>query len=157
MYNEYTIILNTFQQRIGITGSTLALGEDISYYNLVTCHSPRWNIYSEEENGIVEECFNKRAYFRRQLIQSMPKVIILFGKRVMRAFVRFFKDIFDQVNIPDASQTSITILQNNNYVVTIDGNRIRVIFPPHPTGARPYYMNTDSLNRMVHLARIESQ
>jgi predicted flap endonuclease-1-like 5' DNA nuclease len=149
MYNEYNTILNAFQQRIGIAGSNLELGEDVSYYNFVACHSPRWNMESDEEDGIVQECFHDRAYFRRQLKQSMPKVIILFGKAIMKAIVGFFGNDFDQTNIPDPNQLFSTILQNNNYIMTIDGNRIRVIFSPHPTGARSYYVNSGALDRIV--------
>jgi len=155
MYNEYNTILNTFQQRIGIAGSNLELGEDVSYYNFVACHSPRWDMEPDEEDGIVQECFHKRAYFRRQLTQSMPKVIILFGKPIMEAFVGFFENDFNQANIPDSNQSFTTILQNNNYIMTIDTNRIRVIFSPHPTGARPYYINTGALDHIVEALKEE--
>jgi hypothetical protein len=149
MYNEYEKILQTFEVKIGITGSELSLAEDVSYYNFVACHSPRWNMGSEEEEGIVKECFLLRQFFLKQLRQSAPRVIILFGKAIMKSFVEFFRDDFDAVNIPDPTQPYSAILANNNYNMHLEGKRIRVIFSPHPTGARPMYLNLGALNKIV--------
>lgn len=134
MYREYDKLLKAFQQRTGITGAGLSLGEDVSYYNFVACHSPRWDMDEETERGIIQECYYLRRFFLRQLVQSMPKVVLIFGKAVMKSFVANFHNAFDKENIPDASQNYSEILGNNNYVMKIGRERVRVIFSPHPTG-----------------------
>jgi len=149
MYKEYDKILKTLQEKIGIADSELSLGEDVSYYNFVACHSPRWNMDKETENGIVSECYIKRRFFPRQLIQSMPKVIILFGKAIMTSFVKSFHDTFEENNIPNPTKSYSDILSKNNYVMRIGGERIRVIFSPHPTGARPWYVKLNAITKIV--------
>jgi len=149
MYKEYEKILKTLQEKMGITDSKLSLGEDVSYYNFVVCHSPRWNMEKETEIGIISECYTKRRFFPRQLIQSMPKVIILFGKAIMTSFIKSFHDAFEENNIPDPTKSYSDILSRNNYVMRIGGERIRVIFSPHPTGARPWYVKLNALTKIV--------
>ena len=150
MYEEYDEILKALEEKMNITDSQLSLGEDVSYYNFVVCHSPRWDMDPETEEGIIEECFIKRTYFLRQLIQSMPKVVILFGKPILRAFVKRFHDAFEQDSIPDPDESYSAILSKNNYVMRIGGERIRVIFSPHPTGGGGrWYKELDALTRIV--------
>lgn len=149
MYLEYDKLLKAFQQRIGITGASLSLGEDVSYYNFVACHSPRWDMDQETETGIVQECYYLRRFFLGQLVQSMPKVVMIFGKAVMRSFVANFYNAFDKDNVPDPGQIYSDILQNNNYVMRIGGERVRVIFSPHPTGARPWYVRLGAEEKIV--------
>jgi hypothetical protein len=139
MYKEYENILKTFETNIGIADGNLALGEDVSYYNFVACHSPKWDMNSSEEEGIIAECFLKRKFFVKQLKQSAPKVLILFGKPIMESFVEFFRETFDETNIPDPDQTYQKILNNNNYYMNLDGELIRVIFSPHASGAPLYH------------------
>jgi len=149
MYLEYDKLLRAFQQRIGITGAGLSLGEDVSYYNFVACHSPRWDMDTETEEGIVQECYYLRRFFLRQLVQSMPRVLMIFGKAVMKSFVANFLNAFDKDNVPDPSQNYSVILQNNDYVMKIGGERVRVIFSPHPTGARPWYVRLGAEEKIV--------
>ncbi len=149
MYLEYDKILKALQERMGVADSELCLGEDVSYYNFVACHSPRWDMDSETEKGIVGECYHKRQFFLKQLAQSMPKVIILFGKPVMKAFVANFSNAFEGDNIPNPEETYSEILSKNNFVMRIGEEKARVIFSPHPTGARPWYVRLDALTKIV--------
>ena len=149
MYREYEKILNSFASRIGVTDSKLCLGEDVSYYNFVACHSPRWDMDTKTEEGIIQECYHSRRFFLKQLIQSMPRVIMIFGKPVMRSFVKNFYNMFETDNVPDPDETYSVILSKNNYVMRIGGERVRVIFSPHPTGARPWYVRLDALTKIV--------
>lgn len=128
-------------------GSEFCLGEDVSYYNFVACHSPRWDMDPETEDGIIGECYHKRQFFLKQLAQSMPKVIIIFGKPVMEAFVANF---YEEGKRPDPKETYETILSKNNFVMRIGKEeKARVIFSPHPTGARPWYVRLDALTKIV--------
>jgi predicted flap endonuclease-1-like 5' DNA nuclease len=149
MYNEYKTILEAFADTIGITASDLSLGEDVSYYNFVACHSPRWDMDSETEEGIIEECFRTRQYFLNQLRQSGPKIIILFGKAIMKSFVNFFRDNFDPANIPDPKKTYPAILATNDYAMNLNGKRIRVVFSSHPTGNPGYYSGIGARDKIV--------
>jgi len=149
MYDEYDRILQAFQARVGIEGAGLCLAEDVSYYNFVACHSPRWDMDSETERGIVDECFRNRQFFPRQFIQSSPSVVIIFGKAVMAKFVELFRENFDPANIPDAGMTYPEILANNDYVMDLEGRRVRVIFSSHPTGNRPYYLKIGAMEKIV--------
>ncbi len=149
MYLEYDRLLKAFQERIGITGAGLSLAEDVSYYNFVACHSPRWDMEKEIETGIIQECYHLRRFFLRQLVQSMPKVVLIFGKAVMKSFVANFYNAFEKKNIPDPSQRYSEILRNNNYVMKIGRERVRVIFSPHPTGARPWYVRLGAEEKIV--------
>jgi len=149
MYKEYDKILKALQEKMNITDSKLSLGEDVSYYNFVACHSPRWDMDKETEKGIIDECYIKRQFFLKQFTQNMPKIVILFGKPVMRSFVANFYDAFDENNIPDPEETYREILSKNNYTMKIGGERIRVIFSPHPTGAPYWYRELDAQNKIV--------
>ncbi|UZE92552.1 MAG: DUF4332 domain-containing protein [Methanosarcinales archaeon] len=149
MYREYEKILHALQERMGITDSELSLGEDVSYYNFVACHSPRWNMDRETEKGIIGECYHKRSFFLKQFVQSMPKVVILFGKAIMKSFVANFYGAFDENNIPDPTETYRDVLSKNNYTMRIGGETIRVIFSPHPTGAFGLYLELDARNKIV--------
>lgn len=149
MYNEYKDILDGFQVAAGIADADLKLGEDVSYYNFVACHSPRWNMPSAEEEGIIQECFRHRQYFLRQLRQSSPQVVIIFGKPIMRQFAAFFRDHFDPVHLPDPNASYTAIMADNNYVMHLENQRIRVIFSSHPTGNRAYYQQINARDKIV--------
>ena len=102
-----------------------------------------------KEQGIIKECFRTRQYFLRQLRQSNPKAIIIFGKPIMEQFVAFFRDSFDPANIPNPGDSYTTIMANNNYSMKLEGNTIRVIFSSHPTGNRAYYQNIGARDKIV--------
>jgi hypothetical protein len=149
MYQKYDEILKALQERMNIADSELCLGEDVSYYNFVACHSPRWDMDEDTEKGIIDECYIKRQYFLKQFKQSRAKIVILFGKPVMRSFVQNFYDSFDEDNIPDPDETYREILNKNNYAMKIGGERIRVVFSPHPTGAPYWYQELEAQNKIL--------
>lgn len=148
MYLEYKKILDAFSKRKNIANSNLKLGEDISYYNFVACHSPKWNMSTETECEIVNECFHNRQLFLRQLRQSAPAFIIIFSKLVMRKFVEVFKNDFEQDNIPNPNQTYSLILKHH-YNLNLDGRLIRVVFSPHPTGSLYWYIRYEAQTKIV--------
>ena len=67
----------------------------------------------------------------------------------MEQFVAFFRDSFDQANIPNPNDTYTNIMANNNYLMELEGNTIRVIFSSHPTGNRAYYQNIGARDKIV--------
>jgi len=150
MYTSYKGILELFKKEAGFRGANLVLGEDISYYNMIACGSPKWQTRIEEEGGIpdekirkglVNECFNKRKYLKRQIIQSNPKVIILFGQPIADAFMTEFDKYFIgrlPYRIPKPGSRISDLIKQNNFVIEFGGNRIRVIFSPHATGSFIY-------------------
>ncbi len=149
MYKKYEDILNSFQKKIGIEYSRFSLGEDVSYYNFVACHSPRWNMNKDTESGIIGECFYIRQFFIRQFRQSAPNVVIIFGKTVMQKFVEFFRNDFIENKIPDTTKSFKKILYDNDYVLNLDGKDIRIIFAPHPTGSNYWYLEFNAKNIIV--------
>lgn len=104
---------------------------------------------SAEEEGIIQECFRHRQYFLRQLRQSGPNVVIIFGKPIMRQFTAFFRDHFEPANPPDPDAPYTTIMANNDYVMNLENQRIRVIFSSHPTGNRAYYQQIGARGKIV--------
>jgi hypothetical protein len=149
MYKKYEEILRSFQKEIGLMDVNLSLGEDVSYYNFVACHSPRWNMERDIENGIVNECFHTRQFFLRQFRQSAPRVVIIFGKIVMIKFIEFFKNDFIKNKMPDITSSFSQILKKNDYVLQLDGNRIRIIFSPHPTGSIYWYIKYNAKKKII--------
>jgi cytosine/adenosine deaminase-related metal-dependent hydrolase len=99
MYNQYQRLLDGLAERQGWEGHRLAVGEDIAYANMVACPSTRWVITPNRDDpampvmgrprarGIVSECFVERRYFLRQLVQSLPAVILVFSQTTAREFI----------------------------------------------------------------------
>jgi hypothetical protein len=148
MYKGYHKILTAFQDRVGLTETRLALGEDVSYYNFVACHSPGWDMSEDIEEGIIKECFITRQFFLRQFRQSSPAVVIIFSKKVMERFLQMFKDQFTNPGYPDATVTYKTIL-DYKYIMNLSGRRVRVVFAPHPTGSLYWYLKFRAQEKIV--------
>ena len=93
---------------------------------------------TDEKDGIVQECFFKRKYFIRQLIQSLPKVIMIFSQSSANAFISSFADAFTEGN--PAPKEPIEKLLERKIVLKLGtlpkGETLsaRVIFAPHITG-----------------------
>jgi len=155
MYVKYDAILTAFKNAINVQDADLSLGDDVSYYNFVVCHSPGWNMDSATEKGIVEECFDNRGFFRKQFEQSMPKAVIIFGKAIMKKFVAKYREEFDPNNVPDPNDNYANILANNKYVMTLKGKRIRVIFSPHPQAISGVYYSLNAQDRIVDALKEE--
>lgn len=148
MYREYEDILENFKEAVGLGDTDLSLGEDVSYYNFVACHSPGWDADADTERGIVEECFHDRRYFLRQFAQSRPKVVVVFAKPVMERFVEFFADAFVG-DPPDPATPYRELLDRNDFLLDVDGDVVRAVFAPHPTGAAPWYIRLEGKRRVV--------
>ncbi|MDD5156295.1 MAG: HEAT repeat domain-containing protein, partial [Candidatus Omnitrophica bacterium] len=146
MYTAYRDILQLFGKKAGFSKAKMELGEDVSYYNMIACGSPKWATGIEEEggipdeairNGLIEACFKQRGYLKRQIVQSNPKVLIMFGQPIADAFIAEFKDDF--IGSAPALGTRISdLIQQNNFAVKFNESRIRVIFSPHASGSALY-------------------
>src|ERR1700754_3031827 len=106
MYEQYQRLLDGLAERQGWGEHKLAVGEDISYANMVACPSTRWVITPDHDDpgmpvmgrprakGIVGECFYERRYFLRQLVQSLPAVILVFSRTTAREFISALSNRF---------------------------------------------------------------
>jgi hypothetical protein len=92
----------------------------------------------KEKDGIVQECFFKRKYFVRQLIQTLPKIILIFSQTTANAFISTFKEAFTEGQ--PAVNESIESLLKRKIVLRLGelpGGEVataRIIFAPHITG-----------------------
>ena len=100
MYLQYQKVLDGLAAAEGWTGHHLVVGEDLCYANMVACASAAWVVQPRPENpeypamgteratGIVNECFHSRQYFLRQMLQTLPAVVIVLSKTTTRPFIR---------------------------------------------------------------------
>lgn len=96
MYLQYQRLLDGLAEAQGWQDHALAVGEDLAYANMVACGGSRWTVRATDdmpvmgpvrERRIIDECFNKRAHFPRQLLQSLPAVVIVFSDTTGDAFI----------------------------------------------------------------------
>jgi cytosine/adenosine deaminase-related metal-dependent hydrolase len=152
MYQQYQTLLDGLAERKQWNGHKLAVGEDIAYANMVACPSARWVVSPNSDDptmpimgsgrakGIVNECFYERRYFLRQLLQSLPAVILVFSQTTAREFISALRNRFSvgdpKPNEPlaDLFAREIRLL----YGTLSDGTVLdaRVIFMPHAS-AKP--------------------
>lgn len=150
MYLAYQDLLTSMAKGMKWKNHKLAVGEDISYGNMVACASAKWitktdpahpdmpPMTTHEKDGIVQECFFKRKYFVRQLIQSLPRVIMIFSQSSANAFISSFAGAFTEGN--PAPKEPIEKLLERKIVLklgTLPNGEVasaRVIFAPHITG-----------------------
>ncbi len=151
MYDGYQDLLDGLAEKMGWPGGKLAVGEDLTYGNMVASASAKWTtrpapandpdlppMTEDERVGIVTECFHERKYFLRQLFQSLPAVLMIFSQSTANAFVaemgsRFIAgDPKPGEDIEELMKRQIRLL----YGDLEDGRRldVRVIFAPHITG-----------------------
>jgi cytosine/adenosine deaminase-related metal-dependent hydrolase len=152
MYAQYQTLLDGLAQRRGWQGHKLAVGEDIAYANMVACPSARWVTRSNQDDpampvmgtargrGIVGECFYERRYFLRQLVQSLPAVILVFSQTTARELITALAQRFTAGN-PKPDEPLADLFEREirlRYGRLTDGNELdaRVIFMPHAS-ARP--------------------
>lgn len=157
MYHQYQKLLDGLAERKQWQGHKLAVGEDIAYANMVACPSARWVVTQNQDDpdmpvmgvarakGIVNECFYKRRYFLRQLMQSLPAVILVFSRTTAREFISALKTRFSQGD-PQPNEALIDLFQREirlKYGRLSDGAELdaRVIFMPHAS-ARPEEFET---------------
>jgi hypothetical protein len=150
MYRQYQGLLDGLAGAMSWPPDRLAVGEDLSYGNMVACPSAKWTTQPDHEQptlppmseaqrrGIVGECFSGRRYFLRQLFQSLPSVILVFSQNTASTFIGALQGRFSQ---GDPKPTdSIAALMEREIVLHFgdlpDGTTLdaRVLFGPHPTG-----------------------
>jgi cytosine/adenosine deaminase-related metal-dependent hydrolase len=152
MYHQYQKLLDSLAQRQKWDTHKLAVGEDIAYANMVACPSTKWVVTPNRDDpdmpvmqrqrakGIVNECFLERRYFLRQLVQSLPAVILVFSQTTAREFISAltnrFTDGDPQPNesLADLSEREIRV----SYGQLDDGSHLdaRVIFMAHASANR---------------------
>lgn len=150
MYEGYQSLLDGLAMRRAWDGHKLTVGEDLSYANMVACGSARWTtrpgapdmpVMGEEgARAIVRECFFGRKYFLRQMLQTLPKVVIVFSQTTADAFVVAMREHFTKGD-PRPGESIADLLKREvriRFGVTADGEVLdaRVVFSPH-VSARP--------------------
>lgn len=165
MYRGYQGLLADVATQMGWPADKLKLGEDLAYMNMVACPSAKWRTQPDprdpgmpimtvtERNGIVRECFHERKYFRRQLRQSLPAVVMVFSQNTATAFIAEFQDHFAEGN-PRPGEQVADLLDRTvrlHYGQLPDGTKLtaRVIFSPHISG--------DPNNFEAHRAKVVGQ
>jgi hypothetical protein len=150
MYLAYQSLLDDLAAAMAWPAHKLAVGEDLSYGNMVACPSAKWTtkpdpadpllpaMTEDQRAGIVGECFRERRYFLRQLFQSLPTVLLIFSQNTANAFIGELKGRFSKGN-PQVGEPVATLLNREvllKYGTLPGGDPLdaRVIFAPHPTG-----------------------
>jgi cytosine/adenosine deaminase-related metal-dependent hydrolase len=149
MYEGYQSLLDGLAERMGWTGHKLAVGEDIAYANMVACGSARWTTRPVEDmpvmgqdraRAIVKECFHDRLYFVKQMLQTLPGVVMVFSQTTTDAFIRSMDGKFNKGNPQPQEPISELIKREIRLKLgqAPDGTVLdaRVIFSPH-VSARP--------------------
>jgi cytosine/adenosine deaminase-related metal-dependent hydrolase len=148
MYKAYQSLLDGLAHVQGWTSHKLAVGEDLSYANMVACGSARWVVRrdptdsslpvmgNDRARGIVNECFVKRRYFLRQLTQSLPCIILVFSATTAAAFIPALQGRFRPQGAPRPGETLDDLFRREirlEYGRLSDGTLLdaRVIFLPH--------------------------
>lgn len=150
MYEAYQGLLDDMAKQLGWGAHKLTVGEDLSYGNMVACPSAKWLTRKDPKDpampvmsnavmeGIVNECFQSRQYFLRQLFQSLPVVLLVFSDATATAFIAAMEKNFVG-KAPDPTAPIPTLLSQRfmlRYGQAADGEDLqaRVIFTPHATG-----------------------
>jgi len=149
MYVAYQSLLDGLAHAKGWT-ARLAVGEDLSYGNMVSCGSPRWITEPDpampslpvmqpaQRAGIVDECFVKRRYFLRQLFQSLPRVLLVFSAATRDAIATTMAGHFVEGE-PHVGESLDALLDRRivlRYGTAPGGAALdaRVLFVPHASG-----------------------
>ncbi len=150
MYQAYQGLLDELAARRGWVRHALAVGEDLAYGNMVACPSAKWLSRADPQDpempvmspavmaGIVEECFQSRRHFLRQLFQSLPAVLLVFSEATATAFISAMEKSFTS-GAPRPGEPIPALLSRRivlSYGRAPDGEPLeaRVIFTPHATG-----------------------
>ena len=150
MYDGYQDLLEGLADAMGWPKDKLAVGEDLSYGNMVASPSAKWTtkpdpkdpalppMTEEERAGIVSECLRERKYFLRQLFQSLPAVLLIFSQSTANAFDEEMGDRFT-VGKPEPREPLEELMKREvrlRFGDLSDGRTVdaRVIYSPHITG-----------------------
>jgi hypothetical protein len=93
---------------------------------------------ARQQRGIVDECFFERRHFLRQLFQSLPNVLLVFGSATRDAFIRAMQAHFVEGD-PQVGEDPQRLLARTitlRYGKAPDGSelRSRILFVPHASG-----------------------
>lgn len=149
MYEGYQSLLDGLAERMGWQGHKLAVGEDIAYANMVACGSARWTTRPVDDmpvmgqaraRAIVKECFHDRRYFLKQMLQTLPGVVMVFSQTTADAFISAMDGKFTKGN-PQPQEPLAELIKREirlEFGRAPDGTTLdaRVIFSPH-VSARP--------------------
>ncbi len=149
-YVAYQGLLDDLAKEMKWDKAHLQVGEDLAYMNMVACPSARWLTKKDDKDpalppmtpaqktGIVNECFRKRRYFKRQLLQSLPSVLLVISQNTTDAFLEEMQGNFSRGN-PQPKERVLDLLERDvrlRYGTLPDGSTLeaKVIFSPHITG-----------------------
>jgi cytosine/adenosine deaminase-related metal-dependent hydrolase len=143
MYRGYQSLLDGLAERMGWQNHRLAVGEDLAYANMVACGSARWTtrpvqgmpFMGERAAAIVKECFHDRKYFLRQMLQSLPAVVMVFSQTTADAFIGAMQGRFSKGD-PKVGERLADLIGREirlRFGRTADGQELdaRVVFSPH--------------------------
>jgi cytosine/adenosine deaminase-related metal-dependent hydrolase len=164
MYEGYQSLLDGLAARMGWAGHKLAVGEDIAYANMVACGSARWTtrpvedmpvMGQERARAIVKECFHDRRYFLKQMMQTLPGVVMVFSQTTADAFIAAMNGRFTKGD-PQPQEPIAQLIQREirlEFGRASDGEKLdaRVIFSPH-ISARPDDFEAQRSAIIEHLA-----
>jgi cytosine/adenosine deaminase-related metal-dependent hydrolase len=164
MYEGYQSLLNGLAERMGWTRHELAVGEDIAYANMVACGSARWTTRPVENmpvmgqsraRAIVKECFHDRLYFIKQMLQTLPGVVMVFSQTTTDAFIAAMYGKFTKGD-PQPQEPIAELIKREirlEFGRAPDGTTLdaRVIFSPH-ISARPDDFDAQRDAIISHLA-----
>lgn len=148
MYRVYQGLLDSLAAGMRWRRGTLTVGEDLSYGNMVASASAKWTtkpdpnapelppMTDDQRTGIVTECFRTRKYLLRQLFQSLPAVMFVFGQNTANAFLAELGSRIDNAKPGDSIAALARRTTRLTYGTLPGGTELsaRVIFAPHPTG-----------------------
>jgi hypothetical protein len=149
-YRNYEELLRDLAGQMQWPNARLSVGEDLAYMNMVACPSARWTtapiegepdlppMTTRQRDGIVSECFRERRYFLRQLVQSLPRVLIVISQSTAAVFMSELAGQFTRGN-PQPGEDVRDLLDRDirlSYGTLPDGRALeaKVIFSPHFTG-----------------------
>jgi hypothetical protein len=149
-YRDYQELLRDLAEQMHWANARLSVGEDLAYMNMVACPSARWTtgpipgepdlppMTTAQRDGIVHECYRERRYFLRQLVQSLPRVLLIISQSTAGVFLGEMAGRFTQGN-PQAGEDVRDLLDRDirlRYGTLPDGSDLeaKVIFSPHFTG-----------------------
>lgn len=149
-YRAYQELLNDLATEMQWADASLKVGEDLAYMNMVACPSAKWvtspvagdpllpPMTQAQKKGIVSECFRERKYFKRQLVQSLPPVLLVISQNTANAFIEEMAGNFIVGN-PQPNEPVASLLERDirlRYGTLPDGTDLsaKVIFSPHITG-----------------------
>lgn len=83
----------------------LCISEDVAQHDMIACASPGWSEkYDIPTERITRNCVLERAYLLAQVVQSLPKVIVVVGGSSLEMFARMMAPFF--VNFDYTYQTT---------------------------------------------------